>query len=214
MTDTLGPLRKAAGTHAQVVGDEIVVVNEKSEHAHVLQGVTADVWRAIGSGASPLASQAEVATAVAELEELGLVEGGTGMTRRTLLRRAGTVAVAGSVISIGLPAVHAAASHPPGGCHTTTTTITVTRTSSTNNKGVTVFRHRITATVIDTSSNRKLVMGSLTITSTDSFTTTVAVVNGSIDQITRNNLPVNNQTYTASFSDPSGFFCPSSDTDP
>jgi hypothetical protein len=71
-----------AGLIARELGDEIVVVDQATETAHVLTGEAAEAWRASEDG----------------------------MSRRTLLRRAGTVAVAGTVISIVMPEVLAAAS--------------------------------------------------------------------------------------------------------
>ena len=45
MTSSRPMPRKAAGVHAREVGDEIVVVAEATKQAHVLRGVTADLWR-------------------------------------------------------------------------------------------------------------------------------------------------------------------------
>src|SRR3954471_21294103 len=110
MAATTGALpRKATGLITRELGDDIVVVDSATDTAHSLGGLTAQVWRSLDTGQLPSAPQAELATAVAELETVGLVNV-PGMSRRTLLRRAGTVAVAGSVITIAMPEVMAAAS--------------------------------------------------------------------------------------------------------
>src|SRR3954468_9078805 len=110
MAATTGALpRKSSGLIARDLGDEIVVIHSATDIAHSLSGLTAQVWRSLDAGRLPSVPQAELATALAELETAGLVEV-PGMSRRTLLRRAGTVAVAGSVITIAMPEVMAAAS--------------------------------------------------------------------------------------------------------
>src|SRR4051794_2095229 len=91
--------RPVDGLHVSEVGDEIVVVAPRSDQAHVLNGCTAQVWRAIYFGRELAATPAEPAAAMLELESLGLVELPVGMTRREALLRAGTVAVAGTVIT-------------------------------------------------------------------------------------------------------------------
>src|SRR4051794_34422745 len=110
MAATTGALpRKSSGLIARDLGDEIVVVQSATDTAHSLSGLTAQVWRSLDAGRLPSVPEAELATALAELETAGLVEV-PGMSRRQLLRRAGTVAVAGSVITIAMPEVMAAAS--------------------------------------------------------------------------------------------------------
>src|SRR3954466_1930914 len=110
MAATTGALpRKATGLITRELGDDIVVVDSATDTAHSLSGVTAQVWRSLEAGRLPSMPEAEMATALAELESVGLLEL-PGMSRRTLLRRAGTVAVAGSVITIAMPEVMAAAS--------------------------------------------------------------------------------------------------------
>jgi hypothetical protein len=91
------------------LGTEVVVVDSATDQAHALTGLSAQVWRSLDEGRLPSAPEAELATVVQELNEAGLLELG-GMSRRTLLRRAGTVAVAGGVITIAMPEVMAAAS--------------------------------------------------------------------------------------------------------
>src|SRR3954454_24409895 len=110
MAATTGALaRKATGLITRDLGNEIVVLDTATDQAHSLSGVTASVWRALDAGRFPSVTEAEIATALAELETAGLVEL-PGMSRRALLRRAGTVAIAGSVITIAMPEVMAAAS--------------------------------------------------------------------------------------------------------
>lgn len=87
MVDTTRPAPRNAVISHDLDG-EIVVVDPVTNEAHVLSGEAAEAWRA-GEAA------------------------GDGMSRRDLLRRAGTVAVAGSVITIAMPEVIAAASTVP-----------------------------------------------------------------------------------------------------
>src|SRR4051794_23287268 len=82
-----GP-RKAPALVTRDLGAEVVVVDPATNEAHVLSGSAAEAWRA-GEAASP------------------------GLSRRALLQRAGTVAIAGSVITIAMPEVMAAASTTP-----------------------------------------------------------------------------------------------------
>src|SRR4051794_32550642 len=135
MAATTGALpRKATGLITRELGDEIVVVDSASDTAHSLSGLTAQVWRSLDSDRLPAAPEAELATALAELECAGLVEL-PGMSRRTLLRRAGAVAVAGGVITLAMPEGMAAArgtaptktptrTPPLGGSPTFTGTVT------------------------------------------------------------------------------------------
>src|SRR3954452_8259394 len=98
MAATTGVLpRKADGLISRELGDEIVVLHTATDTAHSLSGLTAQVWRGLLEGGLPSLPEAPLATALQELETAGLVEI-AGFSRRTLLRRAGTVAVAGAVI--------------------------------------------------------------------------------------------------------------------
>jgi hypothetical protein len=105
--------RKATGLLVRDLGEEILVVDPSTDAAHSLAGLTADVWRYLDAGRLPQAPQAELDAALAELRTAGLLEANGGMSRRALLQRAGTVAVAGSVITIAMPEVIAAASTIP-----------------------------------------------------------------------------------------------------
>src|SRR3954451_19187742 len=129
--------RKATGLLTRELGDEIVVVDSASDTAHSLSGLTAQVWRSLDARRLPAAPEAELATALAELETAGLLEL-PGMSRRTLLRRAGTVAVAGSVITIAMPEVMAAASP------TVSTTSGFTQTAMAVHYG---FQYNVSVTV-------------------------------------------------------------------
>src|SRR3954468_18230476 len=104
MAATTGALpRKATGLITRELGDDIVVVDAATDTAHSLSGLTAQVWRSLDAGRLPSAPQDELATALAELEAAGLLEV-PGMSRRTLLHRAGTVAVVGgAVLTIKIP---------------------------------------------------------------------------------------------------------------
>src|SRR3954453_5407092 len=95
-------LRLVDGLSARELGDEIIVVDQTTQQAHALSGATAEVWRAPRAGRAPALPRSDVDAAKQELAALGLVDA-DGMTRRDMLRRSGTVAVAGTVISIALP---------------------------------------------------------------------------------------------------------------
>src|SRR4051794_21505835 len=106
MAATTGALpRKATGLITRELGDDIVVVDTATDIAHSLSGLTAQVWRSLDAGRLPSLPQAELVTALAELETAGLVEVPAGMSRRALLARGGVVAVGAGVITIGLPTV-------------------------------------------------------------------------------------------------------------
>src|SRR5437764_15413094 len=102
--------RKAAVVHAREVGDEIVVVAEATKQAHVLRGVTAELWRGLDSRRWPSVSEAGIDAAVSELVRAELVT--SGLTRRALLARAGGVAAAAPLITIALPTIAMAVSGP------------------------------------------------------------------------------------------------------
>src|SRR4051794_608311 len=93
------------------LGDEIIIVDENSQKAHCLSGLSAHVWRAAGGGAWPKASRDEIAAVTDELTRLGLMVEPVGMTRRSLLARSGVVVAATGIVSVGLPeaAAHASA---------------------------------------------------------------------------------------------------------
>jgi hypothetical protein len=97
------------------LGEEYVVVDEVTQSAHALRGSTARAWAALEAGQVLDTSDEELGQALAELRSLGLLADGSApreWTRRDVLERAGVVAFAGTVITIGLPSVHAAASAP------------------------------------------------------------------------------------------------------
>src|SRR3954467_2090788 len=101
MAATTGALpRKATGLITRELGDDIVVVDTATDIAHSLSGLTAQVWRSLDAGRLPSLPQAELVTALAELETAGLVEVPAGMSRRALLARGGVVAVGAGVITI------------------------------------------------------------------------------------------------------------------
>jgi len=121
MAATTGTLpRKAQGLIARELGDEIVVIDSATDTAHTLSGLTADVWRALDAGRLPEAPQAELNASLDELSSAGLITY-RGMDRRTLLRRAGTVAVVGgTMITINVP--HAMAANSTDAATTTALT--------------------------------------------------------------------------------------------
>ena len=124
-----GPLpRKAEGLHGQALDGEFVVVNAATQQAHALTGLAAELWAGIDADTWPAASDSDLDAAVAELTALGLVQT-AGVSRRSFVRQAGTVAVAGTVISIGLPMATAAASGPVG------TATTLSSSSATPRQG-------------------------------------------------------------------------------
>ena len=95
--------RKAQGLHVQELDGEFVVVDSATQQAHALSGTAAALWTGIDAGRWPEASDEDLDLAVAELQTLGLIES-AGLSRRNLMR-GGTIAVAGAVITIGLPSV-------------------------------------------------------------------------------------------------------------
>jgi hypothetical protein len=129
--NTSGPLpRKADGLLVQELGDEVVVVDETTQQAHALSGLTAQLWRGIDAGVWPEAADTELDDAVAELDRLGLVVL-PGLSRRRMLQRAGSVAVVGAVITVGLPSIAAAASTPVGTVPVPPAGVTVSAPSTT-----------------------------------------------------------------------------------
>ena len=127
--------RVPRGVHGRVLGGEVVVVDERTQSAHALKGPVAEAWQLLDRGDAESLATDEMQQALGELHALGLIEGSPGFTRRDVLRQAGTVLVAGTVITIALPTVHAAASH---GKDATTTTLTGSLTRSGNNRTYTL----------------------------------------------------------------------------
>src|SRR3954467_11542145 len=82
MAATTGALpRKATGLITRELGDDIVVVDSATDTAHSLSGLTAQGGRSLAAGRLPSAPQAELATALAELEASGLIDR-VGFSRR------------------------------------------------------------------------------------------------------------------------------------
>src|SRR4051812_26955353 len=91
--------RKVPGLLTQDLGAEVVVIDPATNEAHALAGVTAQLWRSLDAGELPKASDGELSAALSELSTAGLIQS-QGLSRRALLQRTGTVAVAGTVITI------------------------------------------------------------------------------------------------------------------
>lgn len=89
------------------VGDEFVVVDPESGHAHNLAGPSAAVWRATGSTADVDAE------ALATLIDLGLLDQ-PGISRRSMLKRTGVIAAGVGIATVALPMAEAAASGTAG----------------------------------------------------------------------------------------------------
>lgn len=121
----------------QQLGDEIVIYDERTQHAHALDGLNAAAWPYC-DGSTSVAAVAErlgvdvesVELAVEQLTAAGLLEH-IGVTRRSALRQgafvAGGVLVASSVTSVLVPsAAHAASAGggPGGGPNVPTVTVT------------------------------------------------------------------------------------------
>jgi hypothetical protein len=96
---------RTQGLIARDLGDEIVVLDPKTQQAHRLTDRDAEAWRVAGSS-SP---DERLAPHVARLQALGLVEA-RGVSRRQLLARAGAAAAAAPLASLALPMAQAAAS--------------------------------------------------------------------------------------------------------
>jgi hypothetical protein len=102
--------RKVDGLHVQEFDGEFVVIDEATQQAHALSGVAAALWRGIDADTWPAASAEDLDAAVVELETLGLIWT-SGVSRRVLMRT-GTIAIAGGIVTIGLPSMAMAASGP------------------------------------------------------------------------------------------------------
>jgi hypothetical protein len=96
---------RADGIVARDLGDEIVVLDPKTQQAHRLTGLDATAWRCAGTSSD----DPSVVAHAARLQEIGVLEA-EGLSRRTLLARAGLVAASAPLVSIALPMARAAAS--------------------------------------------------------------------------------------------------------
>jgi hypothetical protein len=121
-----GMPRFREGLLTERVGDEVIVIDQVAGRAHCLSGLAAAIWsRCDGthdvtrlaelSGATP----ARIEAALAELDELGLLDcvadQSRGVTRRTVAHRAIKVGAGALVLSVALPTVASAASLIPNG---------------------------------------------------------------------------------------------------
>jgi len=116
-----GVRRFRGGLITERIGDELIVIDQDSGCAHCLSGLAAAIWDRC-DGTRDLtrlaelsgATAARVEAALAELDELGLLEPvaeqSQGLTRRTVARRAIKVGTGGLVLSVALPTVASAAS--------------------------------------------------------------------------------------------------------
>jgi hypothetical protein len=172
-TRTGASLRAVEGLHASEVGQELVLVDERSQQAHSLTGVAAQVFRAVEARTAVDLDDEQVAAAVAELETRGLVHR-AGISRRSVLSGAGKIAVAGTIITIALPEVQAAASSGP---NLATASLTYDNTKSAKvNEAVTlvgsagaVTGTSMTITAVDDKGN-KLPVTNVVATGTGSWT--------------------------------------------
>lgn len=122
--------RKVAGLHTRVVGDEVIVLDEATQAAHVLQGPAAALWLTLDQGQWPAGDREPFAGVVRELQDAGLLQA-PSLTRRRVLVHGGAVVAAGSVLSLGLPSVAAADSAPSVPTNTSVTASPGTPTSGT-----------------------------------------------------------------------------------
>lgn len=95
---------------AQQVGDEIVVLDRRSQQAHALTGTVAAIWHATGAGTWTGPVDDDFSAALEQLIDTGLLLEPAGISRRSMLARGGIVAAGVGIASIGLPMVDAAAS--------------------------------------------------------------------------------------------------------
>ena len=117
------PLARTEDLRIQDLGDEIVVYDTRTDEAHCLGPSAASVWRAC-DGQRPLADLGEpdeTAAALAELADKRLLlerapGDGSGISRRQLVGRMATAAVAAPlIVSVTAPTAHAQASCFPNG---------------------------------------------------------------------------------------------------
>lgn len=138
--------------HSRRIDDEYVVVNGAEGTAHCLAADSAAVWAVAGTGQRPAGITDERATqAVAELTDLGLLTA-DGVSRRSLLKRAGALGAGVTVASIALPMASAAASVAPTAHITPTsgpkgTVVTLTGSGFAPNKLIQVTVGGFTAVV-------------------------------------------------------------------
>lgn len=90
---------------ARDLGDEIIVLVPASQQAHRLTGRDADAWRRAGE----TTDDGDLIAHASRLQELGVLDR-DGISRRTLLARAGLVAASAPLVSVALPMARAAAS--------------------------------------------------------------------------------------------------------
>jgi hypothetical protein len=101
---------RATDAWSREVGDDVVIVDSATERAHALSGLAAEVWRASETGEWTGPISANFHEAVDQLIDAGLLLPQSGMSRRTMLKRTGTVAAGVGIASIALPMANAAAS--------------------------------------------------------------------------------------------------------
>jgi hypothetical protein len=120
------------GLVVEMVGDEVIVIDQDSGRAHCLTGFAAAIWeRCDGThDVTRLATYSgvdaeRVEAALVELDDLGLLEcdaeQSPGLTRRTVAQRALKVGTGALVLSVALPTAASAASkiatgQPAPGC--------------------------------------------------------------------------------------------------
>ena len=197
--------RRTEGLIVRSVGAETVVFDTATEQVTCLDAVTARVWAVLDeertvdqlAAASDL-PQEEVVVALARLSDAGLLAEQAGVSRRSLLRGAGTVAVAAPLMTIMAPAP-AFAQSPPTGAGRTVTGAQVTCTGNGSNR-----TERLSVTV---SGFVGFTSGTLTVTylnnnnATTTFSTTVTInPTTGIGTTTFDIVGVNSGTQTATLS--------------
>jgi hypothetical protein len=121
------------GIDVEVLGDELVLYDRRTQEAHLLNAPVVEVWHALQDPSSfadlgarlPHQSRDQLTWAIAELQRVELVEpsigrpgpGAAGVSRRQLLRRMGLAAVAIPAISTIFSAQAASAAPACGGAN-------------------------------------------------------------------------------------------------
>lgn len=116
------PVARRTGISTQELNGELLVYDRDSDIAHCLSAVAADVWTACDGNTAPedmvdaSRSLSDVQAALAQLDELNLLQSGT-LSRRQVVARAAGLAAAPLVLSVVAPT--AAQAVTGGGAGTT-----------------------------------------------------------------------------------------------
>ena len=189
MATSTGPrLRIVDGLHIREIGDEILVVDTATQQAHTLHGAMAKAFRAVQESTLPSVADQTVLEGASELVRLGLVERRSDLSRRQVLQGATTVAVAGTVMSIHLPAAAAANSTQPVPISSVTLAdntaknSTPTQTVTLTGNGTRPIDGSITVSVLDKSNANN--PQAITLASGPTHTQAGTVANGTIAKYT------------------------------